>query len=93
MKREERQAELNKEAINIIENASLGEKYMKIYLCGTWCNECKYYHGNESCSCDAYPNGIPDKFAIRYAGELAKKHTSIESNQIGSFVYKSIKDS
>ena len=89
MTREERQKELNNEIFNSNENTIglVGFDYLR----ATWCNICEYYHGNNKCSCDAFPNGIPDKFSLVKWGESPQKHTKIEKGQKGTYVFKSLK--
>lgn len=90
MTREERQKELNKEYYNNQNPNTIGLVGYD-YLRATWCNICTYYHGNGKCSCDAFPNGIPDKFALVKWGDIPQKHTDIEQGQNGTFVFESIK--
>ena len=45
------------------------------------CTICKYFHGKEKGTCEAYPNGIPDRFAL----ELYR-HIEIQKDQIGEFI-------
>ena len=89
MKREERQKELDKDLLNYEPN--IGNGGFPVFLLGVCCNWCEHYHGNNRCTCDAYPNGIPDKFAIRYGNILPKEHNAIESDQVGNFVFSDIR--
>lgn len=87
MTREERQKQLDEESVY---EPFIGDGGFPLFLCGTKCNICKHYHGDDKCSCEAYPNGIPDKFAIRHGSIMPKEHSNIESDQIGEFVFSSI---
>lgn len=88
MTRDERQKELDKVLFNY--EPKIGDGGFPIYLLGVPCNWCKHYHGDDKCSCDAYPNGIPDKFAIRYGNILPQAHFSIKPDQVGTFVFEDI---
>lgn len=58
--------------------------YLTHHTCCRWC---KFYHGDNKCSCDAYPNGIPDKFALWIWGDPQITHNSIEPDQAGDYVF------
>lgn len=91
MTREERQKQLDEEFLKNYDPNSIGGDEHYSYLKGTWCNFCKHYFGNDRCACKAFPNGIPDKFALVKWGDKPIKHTEIDEAQVGSFVFKSIK--
>ena len=53
------------------------------------CFWCKHFHGEDKWTCEAYPNGIPSRFADLITGIGAPKqqiHTKIEEDQIGDFI-------
>lgn len=54
----------------------------------TWCLRCKHFFGVGSGCCHAYPNGIPDKFAIRNACDWGNVHNVIEPDQEGSYLFQ-----
>lgn len=88
MTREERQKQLDEEYVY---EPFIGDGGFPLFLCGTKCNICKHYHGDDKCSCEAYPNGIPDKFAIRHGSLMPKEHNNIEPDQTGTFVFTFLK--
>ena len=90
MTREEGQKQLDEEYYNNYDSNSIGGVTSYSYLKGTWRNFCKHYDGDDKCSCKAYPNGIPDKFAIVKWGEPPLKHTNVENDQVGHLTYISI---
>ena len=92
MTREERQKQLNEELAKLNTHTNTIGLIGYDYLRASWCRICTYYHGHDKCSCEAYPRGIPDKFALVRWGDKPLKHTEIESNQVGSFIFKSTKD-
>lgn len=53
----------------------------------TCCLECKHFNGIKKGTCAAYPNGIPDKFAIRNASDFMETHVFIEPGQVGEYVF------
>ena len=48
------------------------------------CHLCKYFHGKEKESCEAYPNGIPDRYA--YSRPIIE-HSNVEKDQVGDFIF------
>lgn len=90
MTREERQKQLDEKYFNNYDPNSIGGDVSQTYLKGTWCNFCKHYLGNEECACKAFPNGIPDKFALVKWGDKPLKHTNVEDNQEGVYVFTPI---
>lgn len=57
------------------------------HLTLSWCVWCKHFHDNGKGCCEAYPEGIPDKFAVSYGFKLPEKHAKVEAGQIGDFVF------
>lgn len=53
----------------------------------TCCISCKHFHGVERGSCEAYPDGIPDKFAIRNLLGWLVYHVNIENDQSGKYTF------
>ncbi len=51
----------------------------------TWCRFCKYFHGEEKGTCEAYPNGIPDKYA--YGRDERMKHSTVQDDQTGNYTW------
>lgn len=64
-----------------------GYKPRKKFEC-TCCNMCAYFEGEERGSCAAYPNGIPDRFAIRNMYGNMVVHTNVEPDQEGRVTLK-----
>lgn len=89
MTREERQKQLDEEYFKNLNPYQLDGNPRKFYLRFVWCESCLHYHGDNKCSCNAYPNGIPDRFALRIEGENMQLHNSKEIDQIGDFIYQS----
>lgn len=89
MTREERQQQLDEEYFKNLNPYQLDGNPRKFYLRFVWCESCLHYHGDNKCSCNAYPNGIPDRFALRIEGENMQLHNSKEIDQIGDFIYQS----
>lgn len=56
----------------------------------TCCIKCKHFEGIEKGTCPAYPNGIPDKFAIRNLYSWGEMHNDVENDQIGNTVFEII---
>ena len=54
----------------------------------TCCIMCKHFDGVKKGSCAAYPNGIPDKFAIRNLFSWGEMHTNVEKDQTGNFIFE-----
>lgn len=71
-------------------------------LDGTWiirpfkpsmCLKCKYFEDVEKGTCPAYPEGIPSRYADMIIGANApvqEKHSTVQKDQIGTFVFTSI---
>ena len=89
MTRDERQKQLDEEYFKNLNPYQLDGNPRKFYLRFVWCESCLHYHGDNKCSCNAYPNGIPDRFALRIEGENMQLHNSKEIDQIGDFIYQS----
>lgn len=87
MTREERQKQLDEERIKNFNPNQLDGNPRKFYLRFVWCESCIHYHGDERCSCEAYPKGIPDKFSLYISSQDMNKHTSIEPDQVGEFIF------
>ena len=51
----------------------------------TCCLLCKHFYGTEKGTCKAYPNGIPDKFAVRNKLGWIETHIDVEPDQVGDF--------
>ena len=49
------------------------------------CVICKHFLGKKTGTCPAYPNGIPEKFSM---GNFRIKHTEIEKDQTGTFIFE-----
>ena len=53
---------------------------------GSLCLFCKFFHGKDKASCDAFPQGIPRKFTHWFTGH-PEHHTTIEDNQVGDYLF------
>ena len=49
---------------------------------------CKHFDGVEKGSCAAYPDGIPDKFAVRNLFSWGEMHADVEEDQTGVFIFE-----
>jgi hypothetical protein len=49
----------------------------------SFCPLCSNFEGKTKGTCPAYPEGIPDKFAIRL-----NKHLHISEGQTGNFIFQ-----
>lgn len=58
----------------------------------TCCIMCKHFHGVDKGSCEAYPAGIPDKFAVRNQLGWGTVHSKIEPGQIGDYLFEIKRD-
>jgi len=62
------------------------------FMGGCCCRSCKHFHGIEKGTCEAYPNGIPEKFSIITSGYSGKGkfpwHDNVETDQTGSFTWE-----
>lgn len=58
----------------------------------SFCRNCKHFHGMDKDTCDAFPNGVPDKFSSYHYGESPRIHVhkTPERGQIGEFVFASV---
>ncbi|MBQ7852788.1 MAG: hypothetical protein IKA19_09665 [Muribaculaceae bacterium] len=87
MTREERQKQLDEEFKKNGGFQSIDGEPRKIFLCASCCRLCRHYHGDDYCTCNAYPNGIPDKFALRVGENTPQIHKQIEQDQIGDYIF------
>jgi len=53
------------------------------------CKFCKHFHGRKVGTCPAYPNGIPEKFSM---GNFTYRHTKVEKDQTGAFIFEEKED-
>lgn len=63
-----------------------GYKARKRFEC-TCCIMCNYFDGVNKGTCSSYPNGIPDKYAVRNMLGNMVVHLDVENNQIGNFTF------
>ena len=54
----------------------------------TCCIMCKHFDGVEKGSCAAYPDGIPDKYAVRNLFSWGEMHADVEEDQTGVFIFE-----
>lgn len=53
------------------------------------CIFCKHFNGVKDGGCDAFPNGIPEKFIVsKQSFSTPETHSKIEPNQVGDYVYQ-----
>lgn len=59
----------------------------KRHLSTSWCIGCRHFNGLQKGTCAAYPNGIPERYADAYIGQMPEKHASVQKDQYGDFIF------
>ena len=53
----------------------------------TCCLMCSHFNGVKKGTCLAYPQGIPDRYAVRNMYGALETHTNIEPDQVGNYTF------